>query len=72
MPVCWLSASSVSLPSASVRCGRDILIWSGTDPGLRDSAVSALLQFLDEVTQAAAQHASRRSAAEQTALSARN
>jgi hypothetical protein len=32
--------------------GRDILIWSGTDPGLRDSAVSALLQFLDEVTQA--------------------
>jgi hypothetical protein len=72
MPVCWLSASSYRSQRIGQVLGRDILIWSGTDPGLRDSAVSALLQFLDEVTQAATQHAFRRSAAEQTALSARN
>jgi len=29
--------------------GRNILIWSGPDPGLCDSAVSPLLQLLDEV-----------------------
>ena len=52
--------------------GGDILIWSGTDPGLRARPCPPSCNSLMRLTQAAAQHASRRGAAEQTALSARN
>jgi len=52
--------------------GRDFLILSGIDPGLRDSTVSTVLEFFNEFAEATAQHASSRGAAEQTAQSARN
>src|SRR5215813_5084722 len=50
--------------------GRDVLIRAGADPGLRDAAMSAVLQFFYDVPEAAAQHAARPSAAEHTAQSA--
>src|SRR5262245_1637324 len=50
--------------------GRDLLIRSGPDPGLRDAPMSAVLQFLYDVPEAAAQHAARCGAAEHTAQSA--
>src|SRR5262249_34554666 len=43
--------------------GRDVLVRAGADPGLRDAAVSAVLQFFYDVPEAAAQHAARRGAA---------
>ena len=52
--------------------GRDFLILSGIDPGLRHSTMSTVLEFFDEFAEATAQHASSRGAAEQTAQSARN
>src|SRR5262249_39124285 len=51
--------------------GCDLLVWAGADPGLRGSAMSAVLQFLYDVRKAAAQHASSRGTAEHTAQSAR-
>src|SRR5262249_13227797 len=51
--------------------GCDLLVWAGADPGLRGSAMSAVLQFLYDVRKAAARHASRRGTAEHTAQSAR-
>src|SRR6516162_835298 len=50
--------------------GRDLLVRAGADPGLRDAAMSAVLQFFYDVPEAAAQHAARRGAAEHTAQSA--
>src|SRR5215471_14842491 len=50
--------------------GRDLLIRAGADPGLRDAAMSAVLQFFYDVPEAAAQHAARCGAAEHTAQSA--
>src|SRR5262249_20272503 len=49
--------------------GRDVLVRAGADPGLRDAAMSAVLQFFYDVPEAAAQHAARPSAAEHTAQS---
>src|SRR5262249_47606833 len=50
--------------------GCDVFIRAGADPGSRDAGMSAVLQFLYDVGEAAAQHAARRSAAEHTAQSA--
>src|SRR5262249_26441438 len=50
--------------------GRDLLVRAGADPGLRDAAMSAVLQFFYDVPEAAAQHAASRGAAEHTAQSA--
>src|SRR5262245_20498759 len=49
--------------------GRDLLIRAGADPGLGDAAMSGVLQFFYDVAEAAAQHASGRRPAEQTAQS---
>src|SRR5262245_50032993 len=50
--------------------GRDLLVRAGADPGLRDAAMSAVLQFFYDVPEAAAQHAASRGAAKHTAQSA--
>src|SRR6516165_5603390 len=50
--------------------GCDVFIRAGADPRLGGAAMSAVLQFFYDVAEAAAQHASRRSAAEHTAQSA--
>src|SRR5262249_21206365 len=49
---------------------RNLLVRAIADPGLRDMAVSALLESFDQVVEAAAQHGSGRGAAEQAAQSA--
>src|SRR4029453_185557 len=43
---------------------RNLLVWSTTDPGLRPSALSVVLQIVDQATEAAAQHGARSSAAQ--------
>src|SRR6516225_3187916 len=43
--------------------GCDVFIRAGADPRLGGAAMSAVLQFFYDVAEAAAQHASRRSAA---------
>src|SRR5262245_26950990 len=50
--------------------GRDLFIRTGADPRSSDTAVSAVLQFFDDVSEAAAQHAAGGGAAEHAAQSA--
>ena len=49
--------------------GRDLLVGTSADPRLRNVAMSAVLQFLYEIAEASAQHASRSGATKQTAQS---
>src|SRR5262245_10240586 len=52
-------------PEGLLQIGRrNLLVWSATDPGLRRSALSVVLQIVDQTTEAAAQHAARGSAAQ--------
>src|SRR5215813_5155062 len=46
--------------------GRDVLVRAGADPGLRDAAMSAVLQFFYDVPEAAAQHAAQSAGEEVT------
>src|SRR5262249_26378403 len=75
-PVCLLSVLSVSFPSALARSlgaissfGPVSFIRAVADPGLGDAPMSGVLQFFYDVAEAAAQHASGRGPAEQTAQS---
>src|SRR6516225_100876 len=50
--------------------GRDLLIRTGADPGLRGAPMSAVLKFFYHVSEAAAEHSASRGATEHTAQSA--
>src|SRR5262245_11150768 len=50
--------------------GRDLLVRASADPGLRDTAMPAFLQFLNDVGKTATQHASSCGTAQHTAQSA--
>jgi hypothetical protein len=52
--------------------GRNLLVGTGTDPGLRGAAMSAVLESLDEIVECPAQYRPCRGAAEETAQSARD
>ena len=68
MPVCWLSVSSVSLPSASARSFGAIALF-GPVPTQESAAWPWPLSWNPLVAEAAAQHAAGRRAAEQSAQS---
>ena len=50
----------------------DLLVGAGADPRLRRTALSALLQFLDQIAKPAAEHAAGGSTAKQAAQATRD
>ena len=72
MPVCRLSVSRVSPPERIGKiAGGNLLVRTGADPGLGGMTVAAVLESLDEVAEAPAQHGSGGGAAEEAAQAAR-